>query len=228
MLKKSIVKKTKISLTINIIIFIFTLFASIVMFTGFKFMHGIEPVLESTKLGMFRFFTVDSNMFMGLIALIFAYKEIQLIKGKINNIPKIYYILKLMGTTAVSLTFVVVFAYLGPISKGGIPSMLMNSNLFYHFLTPVLSIVTFVSFEKNNFLKKKDTLFGIIPTILYAIYYLINILIHIENGKVSPVYDWYWFVQSGVWTAVIVAPMILFITYIISLLLYIFSRKKNA
>ena len=51
----------KISLAINICIFIFTILASIIMFTGFKFMHGTDIVLESTKLGMFRFFTVDSN-----------------------------------------------------------------------------------------------------------------------------------------------------------------------
>lgn len=30
--------------------------ASIIMFTGIKFMYGAEPVLESTTLGMFRFF----------------------------------------------------------------------------------------------------------------------------------------------------------------------------
>ena len=59
----------KISLAINIIIVVFTIAASIIMFTGFKFMHGYETVLESTKIGMLRFFTVDSNIFMGIVAL---------------------------------------------------------------------------------------------------------------------------------------------------------------
>ena len=36
-----------ISLAINICIFIFTILASIIMFTGFKFMHGTDIVLES-------------------------------------------------------------------------------------------------------------------------------------------------------------------------------------
>ena len=54
-------KSIKISLVINLIIVLFTIIASIIMFTGIKIMEG-EPILETTKLGMFKFFTVDSNL----------------------------------------------------------------------------------------------------------------------------------------------------------------------
>ena len=189
-------------------------------------MNGYEPVLESAKIGMLRFFTVESNIFMGIVALIFAINEIKLLKGKIKDISTKIYILKLMSTTAVGLTFFVVFAYLGPISKGGIPSMLMNSNLFFHLVIPVLSMINFIFFEKTDKLKLRYVISGIIPTFLYEIYYLGNVLIHMEEGKVSPTYDWYWFVQNGVWTAVIVAPMILVISYIISLILWKFNKMK--
>lgn len=212
----------KKSLILNIIIVLLTIFASILMFTGIKITHGAEPILETTKLGMFKFFTVDSNIFMGIISLIFVIKEI-----KNKEITKTMYKLKLMATTAVSLTFIVVFTYLGPISKDGIISLLQNSNLFFHLVIPVLSIITFTLFEKTNKLKFKDTLYGIIPTIIYATLYLINIIIHMENGKVSPVYDWYWFVQNGVKTAIIVAPMIIIISYIISLILWKLNRKEK-
>ena len=50
-------------------------------------------------------------------------------------------------------------------------------------------------------------------------------LIHIENGRVSPVYDWYYFVQGGIINAVIVLPLMLTISYLISLLLWKFNRK---
>lgn len=217
---------TKISMIINIVISLFSIVASCIMFTGFKFMNGYEPVLESAKIGMLRFFTVESNIFMGIVALIFAINEIKLLKGKIKDISTKIYILKLMSTTAVGLTFFVVFAYLGPISKGGIPSMLMNSNLFFHLVIPVLSMINFIFFEKTDKLKLRYVISGIIPTFLYEIYYLGNVLIHMEEGKVSPTYDWYWFVQNGVWTAVIVAPMILVISYIISLILWKFNKMK--
>ena len=137
------------------------------------------------------------------------------------------YILKLMGTTSVALTFFVVFAYLGIIAEGGYYSMIMNSNLFFHLIIPVLSIITFIFFEKNNKLKIKDSLYGIIPMLLYSIYYITNALIHMENGKVSPKYDWYWFVQNGFWTIIIVFPLMLLITYLISLLLWKLNKEKK-
>lgn len=219
--------KVKISLILNVLIVIFTVFATIAMFTGFKFMHGYDIVLQSTKLGMLRFFTVQSNILIGIIALLFCYLEFKLLKERIKEIPTIAYILKMIATTAVGLTFLVVFAYLGPITEYGIIAMIMNSNLFFHLITPLLSMICFTLFEKTNKIKFKYTFLGILPTFLYAIYYMINIFIHMENGKVSPVYDWYWFVQNGVWTAIIVVPLMLFITYIITLILWRINIKKE-
>lgn len=216
----------KISVVINIIIFLLTVTASIMMFTGFKFMET-EPLLESTKIGMLRFFTVDSNLMVGIVALIFAIKEIQLIKGKIKEISKKMLVLKMTASTAVGLTFVTVFAYLGPISPGGIPSMLKNSNLFLHLIIPVLSMLVFALYERTNKINFRYTLFGILPTVIYAIGYVINILVHIENGKVSPIYDWYWFVQGGLWQIVIVLPLMIFVTYIICVILWRINKKSE-
>ena len=221
-------KKIKISLVINIIIVVLTITASIMMYTGFKFMPGKDIILEATKGEMLKFFTVQSNIFVGIVSLIFAIKEILILLGKKCELNKIDYIFKLMSTTAVGLTFLVVFAYLGPITEGGLPVMLMNSNLFFHLIIPVISILNFVIFERSNKLKFKSSFYGIIPTALYGIYYLINILMHSENGKVSTIYDWYWFVQNGVWTAMIVVPMILVITYLISLVIWRLNNLKNA
>lgn len=211
-------KNIKIAFILNIIIAILTLIASIIMFTGFKFMHGIEPVLESTKIGMLRFFTVESNIFMGIIALLFVLKK---------ELTKTDYILKLMSTSAVTLTFIVVFTYLGFVTKGGIVSLLQNSNLFFHLIIPVLSIINFIFFENTDKLKSlKNSFYGIVPAFIYSIFYISNIIFHMENGKVSPVYDWYWFVQNGVWTSVIVVPIIFTLTYIISLVLWKLNKKK--
>ena len=216
----------KVSLIINMLIVVLTFVASLIMFTGFRFMHGYEVVLESTKIGMFRFYTVDSNLFMGLVSLLLAIKEINILKGRQKEIPKKYYILKLMSTSAVGLTFFIVFAYLGPISKGGIASMLMNSNLFFHLIIPVVSIMEFILVEKTDKLSFKDTKYALVPTLIYGIYYLSNVLMHMENGKFSPEYDWYWFVQNGVWTSLIVAPVIFLIAYIIGVLIWKLNRKS--
>lgn len=218
--------KIKISFIINIVTTILTIAACIIMYTGFKFMPGRDIILEAQKLEMLKFFTVQSNIFVGIVSLVFAIKEIKIIKGKFKDLTATDYIFKLMSTTAVGLTFLVVFAYLGPITDGGIPVMLKNSNLFFHLIIPVVSILNFVIFEKTNKISYKKTVYGIVPTAIYGIYYLTNILIHAENGKVSVVYDWYWFVQNGIWTAFIVVPMLFGITYLISLAIWKANKIK--
>lgn len=225
-MKKKEIKNLKVSICLNILIAVFTIVASIIMFTGFEFMHGRAAILETTKIGMFKFYTVDSNIFMGLVALIFLLEEIKALKGNTKEIKPIFYILKLAGTIGVTLTFLVVFGYLGIIAEGGIFSLLMNSNLFFHLIIPVLSIISFIFFEKTNKIKFKHTFFSLIPTCFYMIFYTTNIIIHMENYKVSPIYDWYWFVQNGVQTAFIVEPVMFLITYTISLALYKLNKTK--
>jgi len=214
--------KKKFSFIFNIIIFVLVIISCWMMFSGFKFMHGPEPVLESTKLGMFRFFTVDSNIFMGIASLFFI---IFRIKNKTSDYPKWLYVFKMMATSAVTLTFLVVFLYLGPITEYGIIMMLQNSNLFFHLIIPVLSIITFIFFENTKALSFKDSFYGILPCFLYSLYYVTNVLVHMNNGKVSTVYDWYWLVQKGVWTALIVAPLFLIISYIISFILWKLNKR---
>ena len=64
--------KIKISITLNILIIIFTIFACVVMFNGIKFMKETDLVLSESSLGMYRFYTVDSNLLMAIISLIFT------------------------------------------------------------------------------------------------------------------------------------------------------------
>ena len=220
-------KRVKMSLYINIMITILTIIATIIMITGFKFMTGVEPVLESTKIGVFKYFTVDSNLFAGIISFIFILNEISIIKGEKKEISDKLYILKLMATTAVSLTFIVVFVYLGNIAENGLISLLLNSNLFFHLIIPILNIIDFIFYIKKENITYKYAFYGLIPTLLYAVFYTTNVIIHIENGRVSPKYDWYWFVQNGLWTMVIVAPTILLITYIISVILLLLNKIIN-
>ena len=123
-------------------------------------MHAYPTILQSTKIGMLRFFTVQSNLFAGIVSLIFAIKEIQILKGTISEISKRMYVLKLMSSTAVGLTFFVVFAYLGPLTPYGVPALLMNANLFFHLIIPLVSIINFVCFERTDKLRFRNS-FGV-------------------------------------------------------------------
>lgn len=210
--------KIKISMLFNLIIICLTIIGTYCMLSGLEFM-GHEESLSATKIEMFKFYTVDSNILMGIVSLLFLIYEVQLLRGKREKIPNLVYILKLIGTVGTSLTFLTVVFYLGPISKNGMTSMFLNANLFFHLIIPVLSIITFIFFENTDTLKFKDSFLGASTMIIYAIFYVVNILIHVENGRVSPAYDWYWFVQNGVWTMIIVLPLMIAFTYLISFVL---------
>ena len=219
--------KTKISMILNYIIFILVMTATIIAFTGIKFMYGEEPVLESSTLGIFRFFTFDSNLLMGITSLIFASKEKKVLSGEIKDIPTWLYILKLVSTVSVTLTFVVVLVYLAPILEGGLMSLLQNSNLFFHLIIPVLSITTFIFFEKTRKILFINNVCSLFPVITYGLFYFINVFIHLENGKALPKYDWYHFAQNGLNQAYYIAPIMLSLTFIISVLIWIINKKNK-
>ena len=109
-----------IAFIINAIIVILSIFAFIVMFTDFKFMSGVETTIASSSVGRFRFFTIDSNLLMCITSLIFLIQQRQLLKKKIVDIDIKLYVLKLMSTCSVGLTFIIVLCYLGQITPNGI------------------------------------------------------------------------------------------------------------
>ena len=48
-------------------------------------MKGYEATGELTGVQAFGYFTVQSNVFMAMVSLVFAIKEIQLLKGRITK-----------------------------------------------------------------------------------------------------------------------------------------------
>lgn len=78
--------KIKISAVVNIMITILVIFATIFMINGIYFM-GQETSLTETGIGLFKFFTVQSNVLMGIISFIFALAEIRVMAGKLKEIP---------------------------------------------------------------------------------------------------------------------------------------------
>ena len=219
-------KKTIIaSLILNIVIAASTIFAAIVLFGGFDFMPE-DPLVATTKLGQFKFFTTDSNILFGIVALILAIYELLVLVGKKKEIPKALQILKLAATAAVSLTLLVVFSYLTIIVNGKVWLLLKNSSVFFHLINPLLGIIVFVFFENANKLKFRHTLWGAVPTVAYGFFYVTNVLTHAEGGMVSTDYDFYRFVQGGVWQTAIVVPLLLAVSFGISVALWAANKAR--
>ena len=217
MIKIGGMMKVKISLVLNILIIILVLLGSIFMFTGFTFMPS-KTLLEASKIEMFKFYTVDSNILMALISFVFVIFEIKNDK----HIPKGIYILKMVGTSAIALTFLVTLLFLAP--QYGFYAMYNNNNLFFHLIVPVLSITTYILFEKYDN-KYRYALLGIIPMFIYSIYYTSLILINLDNGGLTFKYDFYGFLNGNINNIYIVIPSIYLVSYLISLSLVCLNKK---
>ena len=216
-------KRIKTSLILNIIITFLIILASTFMFLGIKFMPG-KTLLEVSKIGMLKFYTADSNILMGVASLIFAIYEIKLLKKKVKKIPKSIYIFKFIATSAITLTFLVTAIFLAPLY--GFDRLYNNNNLFFHLIIPVLSIITYIFYEKHEN-KYSYAIYGLIPMFIYSIYYASRILIHLNSGGLTFKYDFYGFLQGNVNNIFIIAPVIYLTTYLISLFLIFFNKKLS-
>lgn len=206
---------------LNIITFCLILFSSIWMFSGIHF--GNAPtLLEGSRLQMFKFYTVDSNVLMGIIALVAACIQKNAMKNNQEALPQWYYIMKLVGVVGVTLTMLVTIFFLTPTL--GFYACFNNSNVFLHLINPVISIICFVCFENTDRLKFKHTFTGVSTMIIYAVYYVAVSIIHSHGNVVDPGYDWYGFFTFGLTSGFIVVPLLIVITYIISFGLWKLNR----
>ena len=67
----------------------------------------------------------------------------------------------------------------------------------------------------------------VIPMIIYAIFYSLNVLLHLENGRPSVNYDIYGFLEGRVSLILIVLPFMILLTYFISFVLWKVNKLKN-
>ena len=216
--------RERVSIILNSLIFIFTLFATIAMIIGFKFMGQFE-VLSERNFKSFKYFTVDSNVFAGLISLAYVIYKFTASGKNHSKLPRAFYILKLAATTGVTLTMMVTVFYLAPTSNGNFLHYFMNSNFFMHLITPLLCIISFIFFEVAEPQKLVMSFTGIIPMMLYSFFYTPNVLLHLDNGKVDRTYDWYNFLAGGAQTVWFVVPILYGITWIFALGLWALNRK---
>ena len=186
----------KKALIMNIIIFILELIAFIYTFVN---NHSIEIV----------YYTIDSNLLAlitSLIFIIFYKKDTNIIKD-----------LRLITTTALSVTFLVVVFVLAPMYNFNYKALMFENTFFvFHTLVPILSIISYILFEN----KSDKKYLGLIFTTIYAIILTtLNILdlvvgpypfLEVKNQSV---------IASILWTILIVGG-----SYIIGILL----NKKGA
>ncbi|MCQ2409389.1 MAG: hypothetical protein MJ068_02445 [Clostridia bacterium] len=160
-----------VSLALNIVNVILVTYA-IVGFFVYDFSGTNMPVAGVT---CFRYFTNLSNILCAVMsAIVCVFNVKALVSGK-NEEPKWASICKFLSTVGVSVTFLVVVFFLGPTQ--GYDLMFAGPCIYLHCICPLLAIISYAVCEFNNKLKFVETLYGIIPTVLYGIVYFIMVMI---------------------------------------------------
>ena len=201
--------------------FITNIITFLLVLTGVILMLTIgSSALGETNITVFKFFTFQSNLFMGIVAFIYAIFQLLILLNKRDKLPHVLLVFNHVATAAVSLTFLVVVFFLGAIY--GYNLMYTGANLFFHGLVPVLAMIKFMFIDKESEIKFSDTVYATIPPFLYGTVYLINVVV--QNGFGDVNIDFYMFGANGPVFGILTFLTILGVTFGFGLVLYFVHR----
>ena len=198
----------------NTVLVIFTVIGIILMLTG----KPEEGALQSTGIENFKFYTVLTNVFCGIIAavhLIFL-----LLKKDTDKIR----VLKLAAVCGVAITFAVVAFMFGPLY--GFPQFYKRGNLFFHLLEPVVAMVEFILIRRKK-IPFKYTVIAAVPTLLYGFGYMTNILINGIGGPWPYTNDFYAFLSWGWPVGIGIFAVITLMAFAVACIFRAVSNKRS-
>lgn len=184
---------------------------------------GVFLSVQRHGIKVFQFYTENSNYFALIVSFIFCIScVVALIKRK--HIPRWILNLRFVSTVCLTVTFVVVIAVLIPMFPDTFVFMMFqNSNLFQHFLCPVLSFISFIFFENQISLTKKSILYCLIPTLIYGVVLITLNLFKIITGPYP-----FFYVYVIPWYTTTLSLLGIFIgSLLITIILYYLHNKNN-
>ena len=202
-----------ISLLLNLLIAILVLLAWLYMSLTVD-RHGR---FSAEGLWNLRYFTVISNVMQGIASLLTVPR---LLRKKPLSQALVRF--RFMATVSVSLTFFTVLLFLGPVF--GFDGMYDGANFWLHLIVPVLAMVDFCAVDRNEKVQFKDTLFAILPILLYGFLYVGNIVVN-GIGKGTDTNDWYGFAVWGPKSAAVVFVCMTVAAWLIAVLMRLPRRR---
>ena len=130
---------------------------------------------------VFFFFTVQSNIFIMLMVLIFLINEVVVLIANKSFINQTLLHIKYVATVAITVTFLVFFTMLAPLM--GVDYLLSFKNFSLHAIVPILAIVDFFLFDKDIKLTYKSSLLATISPICYVIFVYIGAIFKLEYSE---------------------------------------------
>ena len=179
-----------------------------------------SAALGDRGITVFKYFTFQSNIFMGVVAFIYAYYQLLILLNKRDKLPHALLVFNHVGVTAVGLTFLIVIFFLAP--GYGFDKMYNNANLFFHALVPLFAMANYMFIEKECAIKFKETLFSIIPSLLYGIVYFIVVASLNAYGDIN--IDFYMFGANGPFIGALNFLVVMSIAYGFGLVLFFVNK----
>ena len=137
-----------------------------------------------------RFFTTLSNILCAVACLLMS------VTMNAGKVPEWIWMLKYIGTAAVTVTMLTVLFFLAPsFGKGALKVLLSGTDLFMHLVTPLMALVSFCVFERRG-MSFGQSLWGMLPVVLYGPVYLYKILYALPEKRWD---DFYGFNKQGKW-----------------------------
>ena len=155
-------------------------------------------LVEEVGLKTFRMFTVLSNMLVGVASSMTIPFAVDGIIKKNYHLHRWIVALTFTGVSCVTLTFLIALTVLSAYAGFG-PMMLQGGNLYLHTIVPVMAIISFLFVNTSHTVKFKTSFIAVIPVFLYAMTYLISVIVvGEENGGWR---DHYHFLEIMPWYA---------------------------
>lgn len=159
----------------NILAFIanLTVFVATAICVATFFLAGGVGNMQVTGWAAFRYFTVDSNVLAALGCLVgLSCNMVGVITGE-DYLPRWALLFRFAGTVAVTLTLVVVAAFLGFVY--GFEMMFTGINLFLHGINPALCILTFMFLDKG-LVRFREVWIPLVPVLAYGVVYVLMVV----------------------------------------------------
>ena len=204
----------KSEIVLNLVIVILAVTGIILMVTG----TSEEGALQASGIENFKFYTVLTNVFCGFIALIY------LICLLINKGADRLVALKLAAVCGVAVTFAVVAFMFGPLY--GFPQFYKRGNLFFHLLLPLTAMLEFIIVKRKR-MPFRFTVIAAVPTLLYGICYMLNILINGIGGEWPDTNDFYAFLSWGWPVGIMIFMGITLTAFGVACLFRVISNKRS-
>ncbi len=164
-------------------IVVLVLVSAFILFLGPPNRSGVQG------LGYLRYYTADSNLLLGVAALVSLMFDALVLFKKKEATPRFAKSFLLCASAGTTLVVTAIF-YMGE-GRLILPGeTLQYAGMFMHLITPLVALVRVVGFEEEkNPPKLYDSLFSALPMFIYGVIYIVHL--QQTNGYGIADLDWY-------------------------------------